>query len=104
MATIKIKNSSTTGGVPLAGNLQPGELAINTSDGKLYFKASSGQVKFFKDLAGTNINDLGNVIITNVADKQVLAWDTTTSKWVNKTPDAIINNIDGLEDVTSYTP
>ena len=36
--------------------------------------------------AVTNINDLANVLISNVQDKQILAYDASTKKWVNKTP------------------
>nr|DAM06929.1 MAG TPA: hypothetical protein [Caudoviricetes sp.] len=36
--------------------------------------------------AVTDINDLANVLISNVQDKQILAYDASTKKWVNKTP------------------
>lgn len=39
--------------------------------------------------AVTNINDLANVLINNVQDKQILAYDALTKKWVNKTPEEI---------------
>ena len=35
---IKLKRSGTAGKAPLAGDLEPGELAVNTYDGKLYLK------------------------------------------------------------------
>jgi len=34
----------------------------------------------------TDINDLANVLISNIQDKQILAYDASTKKWVNKTP------------------
>ncbi len=37
----------------------------------------------------TDINDLANVLINNVQDKQILAYDASTKKWVNKTPEEI---------------
>lgn len=37
----------------------------------------------------TDINDLANVLISNVQDKQILAYDASTKKWVNKTPEEI---------------
>ena len=37
--------SATTGNTPTAGNLVAGELAINTADGKLFYKDSSGVVQ-----------------------------------------------------------
>jgi hypothetical protein len=35
---IKVKQSSVVGKVPTTTQLQLGELALNTTDGKLYFK------------------------------------------------------------------
>jgi len=42
---ISIYYSSTASNVPTAGNLVAGELAINTADGKLFYKDSSGVVQ-----------------------------------------------------------
>jgi len=36
--TIKIKRSSVAGKIPTTGQLELGELAVNTTDGKLYTK------------------------------------------------------------------
>jgi|TARA_B100001559_G_C16331060_1_gene543414 hypothetical protein len=41
---IQLYRSTTASAVPTAGNLADGELAINTNDGKLYYKNSSGTV------------------------------------------------------------
>lgn len=40
--TIKLKRSSTEGKVPATGNLALGELAINTYDGRVFFKKNDG--------------------------------------------------------------
>ena len=37
----------------------------------------------------TDINDLANVLISNVQDKQILVYDASVGKWVNKTPEEI---------------
>jgi hypothetical protein len=42
--TIKIKNSSTSGAIPTAGNLVQGELAVNLADRKIFSKTSGGTV------------------------------------------------------------
>jgi hypothetical protein len=42
---IKLYRSSTAAAVPLAADLAPGELAINTNDGKLFYEDSSGLVQ-----------------------------------------------------------
>ena len=41
---ISLYYSTTASAVPAAGNLVAGELALNTNDGKLYFKNSSNVV------------------------------------------------------------
>lgn len=46
---LKLKKSSVTGKVPLAGDLDYGELAINYADGIIYYKNSSNQIKSFID-------------------------------------------------------
>lgn len=37
----------------------------------------------------TDINDLANVLISNIQDKQILVYDASAGKWVNKTPEEI---------------
>lgn len=44
MPTIITKNSSTASAVPTAVQLQPGEIAVNLADKKLYSKTSGGTV------------------------------------------------------------
>jgi hypothetical protein len=43
--TVQLYRSTTASAVPSAGNLTDGELAINTTDEKLYFKNAGGTVK-----------------------------------------------------------
>ena len=42
--TLLLKKSSVAGRIPLAGDLEYGELALNYTDGKLYYKTSSNAV------------------------------------------------------------
>ena len=42
---IKLYLSTTAAAVPTAANLEPGELAINNNDGKLFYEDSSGVVQ-----------------------------------------------------------
>jgi hypothetical protein len=49
---ISIYYSATTTNVPTAGNLVAGELAINTADGKLFYKDSSGVVQTIASKTG----------------------------------------------------
>lgn len=51
---IQLYYSGTSTNVPLAGNLAYGELAINITDGKLYFKNSSNVVTKIADVASAS--------------------------------------------------
>ena len=48
---IQLYYSTTASAVPLAGNLVNGELAINITDGKLYYKDNSGTVQLLASKA-----------------------------------------------------
>lgn len=50
--TIKLKRSAVQGKVPTTGDLNLGELAINTYDGKLYLKKDSGTASVVEIGAG----------------------------------------------------
>ena len=45
--------SPTASNVPLAANLVAGELALNTADGKLFYKDSAGNVQVIASKAGS---------------------------------------------------
>ena len=51
---IKLYYSSTTTNVPSAGNLAAGELAINITDGKLFYKDNAGAVQVIASKASTS--------------------------------------------------
>jgi hypothetical protein len=51
---IQLYNSATAAAVPLAANLAAGELAINTLDGKLYYKNSAGVVTLLAQSASAS--------------------------------------------------
>jgi hypothetical protein len=65
---ISIYYSATTTNVPTAGNLVAGELAINTADGKLFYKDSSGVVQTIATKATatlpTTTTGSGNVVLS----------------------------------------
>ena len=41
---IKLRRSATSGAIPTTSNLDLGELALNTYDGKLYTKTTEGSL------------------------------------------------------------
>lgn len=59
--TIILKKSSTASAIPSAGSLQPGELAVNLADAKLYTKTTGGTVILVGSGAG------GGGTVTSVA-------------------------------------
>lgn len=78
MATkIITKNSSTASAAPVAADLSAGELAINTNDGKLFYKDSGGTVRTLasKDAAAGTFATLsasGNVTLSGGTANGVL--------------------------------
>jgi hypothetical protein len=59
---ISLYYSSTTTNVPLAANLVAGELAINTADGKLFYKDSSNVVQILGTKGGVGTSSTTQVL------------------------------------------
>lgn len=76
---ISIYHSTTAAAVPLAVNLEAGELAINTNDGKLFYKDSGGVVQVIATKAGASGDVVGPASST---DNAVVRFDGTTGKLV----------------------
>lgn len=60
---IRLKRSDTTGNVPDAGSLSLGELAVNTFDGKLFFKKNDGSDSL-ESIVTTNAQITGSLEMT----------------------------------------
>jgi hypothetical protein len=100
---IVLKKSSVSSKVPLATDLDYGELALNYTDEKLYFKNASNAIKSFNvtqstltigtGLSGTSYN--GTSAVTIAIDSTV-ATLTGTQTLTNKTIAAGSNTITGL--------
>jgi hypothetical protein len=71
---VLLKKSSTAAKVPLVGDLDYGELALNYTDGKLYYKTASNTIKSFTD-------DTSVVTLTGT---QTLTNKTLTTPVVNR--------------------
>jgi hypothetical protein len=76
---IQLYSSATASAVPLAANLAAGELAINTLDGKLYYKNSGGVVTLLASTAGASGDVVGPASAT---DKAIATFDGTTGKLI----------------------
>lgn len=79
-ATIKIKNSSTSGAVPTASDLVQGELAVNVADLGLYTENASGTVV---KLNAPSIDDknTGATKHLTISTGGVLGLGATPSSW-----------------------
>jgi microcystin-dependent protein len=66
--TIRLKRSATAGKVPLASDLQLGELAVNTNDGKLYLKKDNGAASIVEIGPVTSVAGKTGAVALTVAD------------------------------------
>ena len=66
--TIRLKRSATAGKVPLASDLQLGELAVNTNDGKLSLKKDDGAASILEVGPVTSVAGRTGAVTLAVAD------------------------------------
>lgn len=102
---VLLKRSSVAGKQPLATDLEYGELALNYSDGALYYKDNSNTIQSISGSGGgaTALDGLTDVTIAGVADGDVLQYDSVTGDWVNSPAGSVSTSFDGLADVTVST-
>lgn len=74
---IQLYYSTTVSQAPSAGNLNNGELAINITDGKLYYKDNLGAVQVIASKAGASGDVVGPASST---DNAIARYDLTTGK------------------------
>ena len=67
---IKLKRSETPSQIPGAGSLEPGELAMNVTDGKFFTKTSGGTVK--------EVGGAGSVTLQDVTDNGAITTNDLT--------------------------
>ena len=76
--SIILKKSSVPAKVPLVGDLQYGELALNYADGKLYYKKSDGTtIDYFSSGAGSSAAISVGVAPPSSPTAGSLWWDST---------------------------
>lgn len=91
---IQLYRSTTASAAPTAGNLADGELAINTNDGKLYYKDSSGVVQLIASKAGASGDVVGPASAT---DNAIVRFDGTTGKLVQN---SVVTIADSTGDIS----
>lgn len=95
---IQLYRTSTAAAVPVDTNLADGELAINTTDEKLYFKNAGGTVKLLASTAGSSGDVVGPASAT---DGNLAAFDGITGKLIKQA--ATVTVAQGGTGATSLT-
>ena len=87
--TFKLKRSAVAAKVPTTGDLQLGELALNTYDGKLYTKKDDGTASVVEigvtASIGANATDIlsaaaGQITADSAGSDKIVFWDNSASK------------------------
>ena len=95
---IQLYRTTTAAAVPVNTNLADGELAINTTDEKLYFKNAAGTVKLLASTSGAAGNVVGPA---SAVDSSLAAFDGTTGKLIKQA--ATVTVAQGGTGATSLT-
>ena len=97
---IQLYLSSTAAAVPLAANLAAGELAINTVDGKLYYKSNAGVVTLLASTSGASGDVVGPASST---DNALARFDLATGKLIQNSVGILSDAgiLTGLTGITS---
>jgi hypothetical protein len=74
---IKLKRTEVSNRIPQLSSLELGELALNTTDGKIFFKNSNNQISTF--LNSDYYNDVTTLVTTNSA------------AWIGGSGDVVVN-------------
>ena len=75
---VKLKRTSVQGRIPSISNLELGELAINTHDGRIFFEKDNGELSI-QEILTTNSQNSGSFNLTGV----ITSTDITASNSLN---------------------
>ena len=75
---VQLKRSALSGKVPGTGSLNLGELAINTFDGKIYFRRS-GSTNTVQEVITTNVVNTGSIFLTGAITASIAATNGVIS-------------------------
>jgi hypothetical protein len=75
---VQLKRSALSGKVPGTGSLNLGELALNTYDGKIFFRRS-GSTDTIQEVVTTNVVNTGSVTITGTLTAESIRTNLTGS-------------------------
>lgn len=75
---VQLKRSALSGKVPGTGSLNLGELAINTYDGKIYFRRS-GSTDTVQEVITTNVVNTGSIFLSGAITASIAATNGVVS-------------------------
>ena len=88
---VQLKRSALSGKVPGTGSLNLGELALNTYDGKIFFRRS-GSTDTVQEVITTNVTNTGSVTITGTLTAESIRTNLTGSFGSLKVNDTLTVN------------
>ena len=109
---VKLRRSSTGGNRPTNSQLQLGELAINTTDGKLYFSKSGSLNTSIEEVLTTNAQNTGSLNLSgsfNLIGTESITGSTNINGSLNVTGNTsltslIVSGADPVANVSAYLP
>lgn len=106
LTNIKLRRSGTSGNVPTTSQLDLGELAINTYDGKLYLKKNVGGTESIVDIGGGGQTAVyKEYVYTATSNQTTFTGSDDNSQTLTYIPDFLQVFLNGvlLENGTDYT-
>ena len=109
---VKLRRSSTSGNRPTNSQLQLGELAINTSDGKLYFAKSGSLNTSIEEILTTNTQNTGSLNLSGSFDligTENITGSTKITGSLSVTGETsftslVVSGADPVANVSAYVP
>lgn len=104
---VKHKRSSISGKIPVAGDLETGELALNTTDGKVYLKKEDNSIvditaTIFKNDTNVTVTDTGTdgkiSFVADNAEAMAIVAGETQLKQITSLEDTISLRFKSLEE------
>ena len=97
---VQLKRSALSGKVPGTGSLNLGELALNTYDGKIFFRRS-GSTDTVQEVITTNVINTGSVTLTGTLTAQSIVGSISASNGVVSGSSQVIGILSQLNSYTS---
>jgi hypothetical protein len=97
---VQLKRSALTGKVPGTGSLNLGELALNTYDGKIFFRRS-GSTDTIQEVVTTNVLNTGSITITGTLTAGSIVGSISASNGVVSGSSQVIGILSSLNSYTA---